>query len=206
MESNVPFIVIVDDIVENVRILHHCLKDEGYSFAVARNAAELFEVLGSRAPTLVLLDVMLPDEDGFSILKRLRADPCWTDLPVIFVTARADRDDRLNGFLSGGMDYITKPFDAAEVRARVATHVALRVALETQRKLVGELRTALDRVKRLEDIIPICARCKSVRTDGGYWKQVESYLSEFAGLTFSHGLCPDCAKVVYPESAGDAEV
>lgn len=205
METNAPFIVIVDDVVENVRILHHCLKDEGYSFAVARNAAELFEVLQSRPPTLVLLDVMLPDLDGFSILKRLRADPDWSDLPVIFVTARADRDDRLEGFLAGGMDYITKPFDAAEVRARVATHVALRRALEAQRKLVVDLQAALDRVKRLEGIIPICARCKSVRTDGGYWKQVESYLSEFAGLTFSHGLCPDCAKIVYPETADDEE-
>lgn len=206
MDSNIPFVVIVDDIVENVRVLHHCLKDEGYSFAVARNAAELFDVMETRAPTLVLLDVMLPDIDGFTILKRLRADPRWADLPVIFVTARADRDDRLNGFLVGGMDYIAKPFDAAEVRARVSTHVALRVALETQRKLVGELRAALERVKLLEGIIPICARCKSVRTDDGYWKQVEGYLSEFAGLTFSHGLCPDCARVVYPEASSDEVV
>jgi DNA-binding response OmpR family regulator len=206
MDSNAPFVVIVDDIVENVRVLHHCLKDEGYSFAVARNAVELFDVMETREPTLVLLDVMLPDLDGFSILKRLRADPRWADLPVIFVTARADRDDRLTGFLVGGMDYITKPFDAAEVRARVSTHVALRVALETQRKLVEELRAALDRVKKLEGIIPICARCKSVRTDDGYWKQVEGYLTEFAGLAFSHGLCPDCAKVVYPEAASDEDV
>jgi DNA-binding response OmpR family regulator len=203
MESSTPFVVIVDDIVENVRILHHCLKDEGYSFAVARNAAELFQVLEARNPTLVLLDVMLPDMDGFSILKRLRSDPRWTDLPVIFVTARADREDRLAGFLAGGMDYITKPFDAAEVRARVSAHVALRVALETQRRLVEELRAALERVKRLEGIIPICARCKSVRTDDGYWKQVEGYLSEFAGLTFSHGLCPDCARIMYPEASSD---
>ena len=199
-----PFVVIVDDIVENVRVLHHCLKDEGYSFAVARNAAELFQVMEAREPTLVLLDVMLPDLDGFSILKRLRTDSRWADLPVIFVTARADRDDRLQGFLVGGMDYITKPFDAAEVRARVSTHVALRKALETQRTLVAELRMALERVKRLEGIIPICARCKSVRTDDGYWKQVEAYLSEFAGLTFSHGLCPGCARVVYPEASSDA--
>jgi len=202
MESSAPFVVVVDDVVENVRLLHHCLKDEGYSFAVARNASELFQVLEARSPTLVLLDVMLPDMDGFSILERLRADARWADLPVIFVTARADREDRLRGFDAGGVDYISKPFDAAEVRARVATHVALRLALETQRSLVEELRSALDRVKRLEGIIPICARCKSVRTDGGYWKQVESYLSDF-GLTFSHGLCPECAKVVYPGAEAD---
>lgn len=203
MEENAPFVVIVDDVVDNVRILHHCLKDEGYSFAVARSASELFNTLETRVPTLVLLDIMLPDSDGFSIIRKLRADDRWSDLPVIFVTARADREDRLRGFLLGGVDYITKPFDAAEVRARVATHVALRRALETQRRLVHDLQSALDRVKMLEGIIPICARCKSVRTDEGYWEQVESYLSEFAGLTFSHGLCPSCAKVVFPEATQD---
>jgi response regulator RpfG family c-di-GMP phosphodiesterase len=148
---------------------------------------------------------MLPDLDGFSIMRRLRSESRTADLPVIFVTARAERDDRLTGFQAGGVDYIIKPFDAAEVRARVSTHIALRTALETQRKLVGELRLALERVKLLEGIIPICARCKSVRTDDGYWEQVESYLSEYAGITFSHGLCPDCAKIVYPEAGDDGD-
>jgi DNA-binding response OmpR family regulator len=203
MEENAPFVVIVDDILDNVRILHHALKDDGYSFGVARSGTELFSLVESRAPTLILLDVMLPDMDGFEIMARLRADDRFKDVPVIFVTARNEAEDRLRGLLLGGVDYVTKPFSAAEVRARVATHVSLRRALESERRLVGDLRSALDRVKKLEGIIPICARCKSVRTDDGYWKQVETYLSEYTGILFSHGVCPDCAKILFPGSAVD---
>ncbi len=202
MESNGPFVVIVDDVHENVRILHHCLKDDGYSFAVARNAAELFELAARRLPTLILLDVMLPDLDGFSALERLRADPVMADVPVIFVTARNEREDRIRGFGVGGVDYVAKPFDSAEVRARVRTHIALRTALQEQRRLNGELKEALEKVRSLEGIIPICARCKSVRNDEGYWTQVERYLAEHTNATFSHGLCPDCAAVLFPNETG----
>ncbi|GAB1483555.1 hypothetical protein MASR2M78_23710 [Treponema sp.] len=194
----------MDDIHDNVRLLHHCLKDEAYSFAVARNAAELFALVETRTPTLILLDVMLPDLDGFSILEKLREMPCLHDVPVIFVTALSERDDKLRGFLSGGVDYISKPFDSLEVRARVQTHIKLRQALEEQWRLNEELRKALSRVRSLEGIIPICARCKSVRDDEGYWTQVEQYLSAHTGALFSHGLCPECATVLFPEEDTDA--
>jgi CheY-like chemotaxis protein len=199
MNTQTPFVVIVDDVHDNVRILHHCLKDEGYSFAVARNAGELFQLLDARTPTLVLLDVMLPDMDGFSAAARIRADPRFSDLPIIFVTARAERDDRLRGFSLGGVDYVTKPFDAAEVRERVRIHIALRQAMEEQRRLNQELQAALDRVKTLEGIIPICAKCKKVREDDGFWTQVEKYIADHTGALFSHGLCPDCAREYFPQ-------
>lgn len=203
MEENAPLVVIVDDVLDNVRILHHALKDDGYSFAVARSGAELFSLVETRKPTLVLLDVMLPDMDGFEIMAKLREDERCKDVPVIFVTARNESEDRLRGLALGGVDYVAKPFSAPEIRARVSTHVSLRRALESERRLVEELRSALERVKKLEGIIPICARCKSVRTDNGYWKQVESYLGEYTGIIFSHGLCPDCARVLFPGNDGD---
>jgi len=205
MNSGTPFIVIVDDVHDNVRLLHHCLKDEAYSFAIARNAAELFSLVETRTPTLILLDVMLPDLDGFSTLEQLRKEQRLKDVPVIFVTARTERDDRIRGFLAGGVDYISKPFDSLEVLARVKTHVALRQALEEQWRLNDELRKALERVRSLEGIIPICARCKSVRDDAGYWTQVEKYLSVHTGALFSHGLCPDCASLLFPDEAGGAD-
>lgn len=203
MDSTAPFVIIVDDVHDNVRILHHCLKDEGYTFAVARDAGELFAIAERRTPTLVLLDVMLPDMDGFAAMERLRAKPGAEDVPVIFVTARTSAEDRLRGFGAGGVDYVAKPFDAAEVRARVRAHVKLRLALEEQKRLNAELSAALERVKVLEGIIPICARCKSVRNDEGYWTQVESYLAEHTGALFSHGICPSCAAVLFPGEAGD---
>lgn len=199
MDRRNPFIVIVDDVPENVRLLHHALKDEGYSFGIARDAGELFSIIRTHRPTLILLDVMLPDLDGFAVMDRLRADPRYADLAVIFVTARTEHEDRLRGFEAGGVDYIPKPFDAAEVRARVRTHVALRLALEEQQRLNAELRAAIDRVKILEGIIPICANCKKIRDDDGFWTAVESYISEHTSALFSHSLCPECAQELFPE-------
>ncbi len=199
MEQSAPLVVIVDDVHENVRILHHCLKEDGYSFAVARNGAELFRLIEIRSPSLILLDVMLPDMDGFGIAEKLRGDPRFADLPIIFVTARTEQGDRLRGFMSGGVDYVTKPFDANEVRERVRTHIRLRLTLEEQRRLNGELQAALERVRTLEGIIPICSKCKQVRDDDGYWTQVERYISEHTKAMFSHGLCPHCAAELFPE-------
>jgi len=205
MDVNEALVVIVDDVHENVRTLHHCLKDDGYAFAIARDAAELFRLLELRRPTLVLLDVMLPDLDGFSVAEQLRRDERFADLPIIFVTARSEADDRLRGFGTGGVDYVTKPFDAVEVRARVRVHVALRRALEEQQRLNRELREALDRVRTLEGIIPICSSCKKVRTDDGYWTQVEQYLSQHTKAMFTHSLCPTCAQQYFPPDIVDDE-
>ena len=199
MEQTAPLIVMVDDVHENVRILHHCLKDDGYAFAVAKSAAELFRVIEIRRPTLILLDVMLPDMDGFSAAEKLRRDPRFAEVPIIFVTARTEQGDRIRGFMSGGVDYVTKPFDGTEVRERVRTHISLRLALEEQRRLNAELQAALDRVRTLEGIIPICSKCKKVRDDAGYWTQVERYISEHTKALFSHGLCPNCAGELFPE-------
>jgi len=104
---------------------------------------------------------------GLPWAERLAKEGRYADIPIIFITARIGREDRLLGFSRGAVDYISKPFDPDEVRARVKTHVALRRALEEQRRLNNELRAALDRVKTLERIIPICSKCKkSVPTRG----------------------------------------
>lgn len=205
MDSSLPFVAIVDDVSDNVRILHHCLRDEGYRFGIARNAAELFLLLESQKPTVILLDIMLPDMDGFTILENLRKDERFMHIPVIFVSARAEVEDIIHGFELGGVDYITKPFNSAEVRARVKTHIRLHVALQREKQLNAELSAALERVRTLEGIIPICANCKSVRSDRGYWTQVESYLSEHTGALFTHSLCPDCAAQLFPDAFEEGE-
>lgn len=204
MDTELPLVVLVDDVHENIHILHHCLKDEGYNFGIAQNGEELFRLVALRRPTLILLDVMLPDMDGFTVAERLAKDGQYADIPIIFITARTSREDRLVGFSRGAVDYISKPFDPEEVRARVKAHVALQRALQEQRRLNDELRAALDRVKTLEGIIPICSKCKKVRTDEGYWTQVERYITEHTGAMFSHSLCPDCAVELFPQDIVDA--
>jgi CheY-like chemotaxis protein len=203
MEPAKPFVVIVDDIQENVRILHHALKDQPYSFAIAYSGTELLRILENHPVTLILLDVMLPDIDGFALAKKILSDNRFKEIPIIFVTARAEQEDRIRGFEAGGVDYVSKPFDSREILERVKTHVNLRLALEEQKRLNRELQAALDRVKKLEGIIPICSSCKKIRSDEGYWTQVERYISEHTGVMFSHSLCPDCASKLFPKDVLD---
>lgn len=203
MEPTKPFVVIVDDIQENVRILHHALKEQPYSFAIAYSGTELLRILETHPVTLILLDVMLPDIDGFTLAKQILSHDRFKEIPIIFVTARAEQEDRIRGFESGGVDYVSKPFDSREILERVKTHVNLRLAIEEQKRLNRELQTALDRVKKLEGIIPICSSCKKIRSDEGYWTQVERYITEHTGAMFSHSLCPDCASKLFPEDVLD---
>lgn len=198
-ESKRPHVLIVDDVVDNVRLIHYALKEEPYSFGIAASVEELFIHLEKRIPTLILLDVMLPDGDGFEAARKILEREEWKDIPILFITARSEQEDILRGFQSGGVDYITKPFDNNEVRARVRTHIRLRESIEKERLLNRELQAAIARIRKLEGIIPICSHCKKIRDDAGYWTQVEKYISEHTGVMFSHSLCPECAAKFFPQ-------
>jgi PleD family two-component response regulator len=198
-----PLILIVDDVAENVEVLYRLLKADDYRFAVAQNAEETFRAVAREVPDLVLLDVMLPDGNGFEVAEELLRSYGEHYLPIIFITARTHIDDKIRGFEAGGVDYITKPFEYREVQARVETHLKLKKAEVERNQLIGELRQALDEVQQLKGIIPICARCKQVRDDGGYWQQVEHYISRHSEAEFSHSLCPDCIHELYPDLSED---
>jgi PleD family two-component response regulator len=204
-ERKVPLILIVDDVEQNIGLLYSILREEEYRFAVAENGKGALEALQREPPDLVLLDVMLPDLSGFEILAKMKEHEQSAGIPVIFITARSGIEDKLLGFEKGAVDYITKPFQDREVMVRVKTHLELKLRRDEQEELIVRLRNALDEVKQLRGIIPICAGCKSIRTDGGYWQQVEEYISSHSEIEFSHGLCPSCIKKLYPELAEEGD-
>jgi CheY-like chemotaxis protein len=112
------------------------------------------------------------------------------------LTARDDRASRLEGFRAGADDYVSKPFDSDELRARIL--VGLRIA-ETERVLtahVAELRDALERNRSLSGLLPLCAWCRKIRDNDGYWKQVETYITENTDARFTHGICEACAETL----------
>jgi response regulator RpfG family c-di-GMP phosphodiesterase len=119
---------------------------------------------------------------------------------LIFVTAKARTQDIVTGLGAGADDYIVKPFEREELRARV--QVGFRM-LELQAALadrVRELEEALTRVKQLQGLLPICSYCKKVRDDRNYWQQVETYIEGHSDAQFTHGICPECReKYVVPE-------
>ena len=124
-------ILVVDDTPANIRILADLLRKD-YLLSVATSGADALEITRSQdRPDLVLLDIMMPEMDGYEVCRRLKADPRTQDVPVIFVTAMSEVDDETKGFALGAVDYITKPIRPPIVRARLAAHLELALARKT---------------------------------------------------------------------------
>ncbi|HET9177317.1 MAG TPA: response regulator transcription factor [Terriglobia bacterium] len=186
-------ILVADDDPLSLRVLQKALEKWGHEVAVARDGTEAWQILTRpEAPRMAILDWMMPGMDGPTICQRARAAPAITAPYLILLTARNDYGDIVSGLEAGANDYVVKPFNQAELRARI--RVGLRV-LELQSKLaerVQDLEAALKQVKQLRGLLPICMYCKKIRNDGDYWQQVETYISDHSEAEFSHGICPGC--------------
>lgn len=121
----IPNILIVDDIAANLKVLGGILKDNGYKIRPVLNGQMALQVAEIDKPDLILLDIMMPGMDGYEVCRQLKRNPQLKDIPVIFISALNDTKDVINAFTLGGVDYITKPFQAEEVSARVATHLKI---------------------------------------------------------------------------------
>lgn len=143
-----PLILIVDDLPQNVQILHQILKSGEYSFAVASDGEEALKLIKKRLPDLILLDIMLGDMDGFEVCKRLKEKPVTAQIPIIFLTARVEVEDKVHGFELGAIDYITKPFENAEVVARVHTHIQLKKSIDMIRDYNRQLTEIVEDMKK----------------------------------------------------------
>jgi phosphoserine phosphatase RsbU/P len=145
----------------------------------------------------------MPEMDGLEVVRRVRA--LKTDRPphIIMLTARSEKADIIAGLEAGASDYLAKPFDPGELSARIEVG---RRMVEMQDALASKaeaLRQALDQVRTLSGIVPICANCKKIRDDQGYWNQVEVYVRDHTDARFSHGICPECKQKLYPSLKKD---
>ncbi|MCP4154030.1 MAG: hybrid sensor histidine kinase/response regulator [bacterium] len=144
-QSDKGLILLVDDVPVNVLMLKEILTREGYTVVEANDAAQMFAQLEKQLPDLILLDVMLPDQSGFSICKQLKADEKTRDIPVIFLTAMVEVKDKLEGFKAGAVDYVTKPFNGIEILARVKTHIQLKESSDLIKEYNEQLEGLLER-------------------------------------------------------------
>jgi putative two-component system response regulator len=128
-DNSKALVLIVDDNSTNIDLLVNTLRFD-YRLGIAKNGPKAIEYAGRYHPDLILLDIMMPDMNGFEVCNRLKADARTGDIPVIFITALTESGHKTRGFEVGGVDYITKPFHAAEVKARVRTHLAIRQMTE----------------------------------------------------------------------------
>ena len=198
LQGKRPLILIVDDVEENVEVLYSILEIQNYRIAIALNAEQTYLAVEREIPDLILLDVMLPDGNGFEVAAELLKKYQNNNIPIIFVTALAHLRDRIEGFRVGGVDYISKPYEELEVLARVKTHVELGRIRKEQEQLIVELKETLSEVSSLRGLIPICTNCKNIRDDKGYWIKVEKYMIEHSEAEFTHSICPSCVDKLYP--------
>lgn len=132
-------ILIVDDIPKNIELAANILKAKNYNITFATSGASALEKVESIDFDLILLDVMMPGMDGFEVCERLKEDPKTKDIPVIFVTAKSETENVVKGFELGAVDYVTKPFNAEELHARVKTHVDIRDKFMEKAQLEAQL-------------------------------------------------------------------
>jgi len=151
------------------------------------------------------MDILMPGIDGVAATQRIKSLENLRDIPVIVVTAKTALGDLQAAFAAGAMDYITKPVSSVELLARVNSALMLKKEMDCRktremelRRSNAELQQALREVKVLKGLVPICASCKKIRNDQGFWQQLEEYIQQHSEAEFSHGLCTPCIKKHYP--------
>jgi DNA-binding response OmpR family regulator len=193
-------VLVADDDPNVLLMTSMILESGGYRVLEAATGKECLESVRLHRPDIVLLDVILPDMSGVDVCCRIKHDEASRRTLVMLVSGvRVSPEYQAEG-LDGGADaYIVKPLTSRELLARVQSMVRIKLAEDKllqkekeQEKLIEKLREALAEVKTLKGLIPICAWCKNIRDDKGYWERLEAYISKHTDAVFTHSICPSC--------------
>jgi len=199
-------ILLVEDNKSDAAYIREMISEESgkdvdkaeYELISRDSHGKAMEYLAENTVDAILLDLSLPDSEGIDSVRRLIAREKNT--PVIVLTGLDDEAVAIQALQSGVQDYLNKDALCGDLLVRSLRYSMERFHnLQEKEKLIRELQEALDNVKTLSGLLPICAKCKNIRTDDGYWMQVESYLRDYSGLNFTHSICPECVKKLYPE-------
>jgi sigma-B regulation protein RsbU (phosphoserine phosphatase) len=198
-------ILIAEDDIFTNRMLQKFLVDLGYDITAAFDGHQAWEIFCQDEVHFVITDWMMPVMNGLDFVEKIRKTDETAYCYIILLTAKNGKDAIVEGISAGADDYIVKPFDKEELAVRVRAgqriielQQELHETNKAQKKLIIELEDALSRIKQLSGFLPICSSCKKIRDDKGYWNQIEQYIRDHSEAEFSHGICPDCAKKLYP--------
>jgi sigma-B regulation protein RsbU (phosphoserine phosphatase) len=195
-------VLVVDDEPGIRRLLRATLSTAGYEVIQAADGDEAWRVLErDDAPDIAVLDWMMPGLAGPEICRRSREQASAIARYFILLTARGRMQDIVAGLEAGADDYVIKPFEPEELRARVAVGARMVRLQRDLHQRLKELEEALGREQRLEGLLPICSYCKNIRNDQNYWQRVETYIVEHSAAQFTHSICPDCQTKVRAEIA-----
>lgn len=202
-------ILLVDDEPENLHEIESFCYNSNMSCKIIKspNGEIALKCAREKRPDLIITDWDMPGMNGIELVEHLKSDIATQDIPIIMFTGIMILSENLQTALeAGAVDYIRKPLDKIELLARARTVLQLSDSLKELKKqkqeLVEknleltrkqkELEDALENIKTLRGLIPICASCKKIRDDKGYWNQIELYLRKHADVQFTHGICPEC--------------
>lgn len=182
-------VLLIEDNPADARMIHEMLKglrDRVPELTTAASLSTGIETLARGGQDAVLLDLSLPDSQGFDTFLKVREQA--GTVPIVLLTGLDDEVFAVRAVKEGAQDYLIKGQVDGHLLSR-----AIRYAIE-RNKLLRELRDALAKVKTLSGMIPICAWCRKIRNDKGYWDQVEAYIESRSNATFTHGICPECSE------------
>ena len=193
MQNDIRRVLLAEDHYVSRHLLERNLQNWGFEVTTVENGESAAAILLSdRAPDLAILDWMMPGMDGVEVCRHVREQNQRPYIYLILLTARSTKEEVAAGLDAGADDYVTKPFDPAELRARLTVGQRVVRLERVLKQRVNELQQALEDVKRLKQLLPICMYCKSVRGDGDYWRKIEEYIHSEMGADISHGICPTC--------------
>ncbi len=200
IDNNVSKILIIEDHPATRKLLADILGKD-YQLLIASNGEEALGLVRENPDTidLILLDIIMPGMNGYEVCQKVKEDEKTRDIPVIFVTVMEEEHDEAYGFAMGVTDYIVKPISRLRLVARVKNQLALRQKQREVEQKNRELQAALDQIKTLQGILPICSFCKQIRNDQGSWQRLEEYIQAHSGAEFSHCVCPKCMQKQYPD-------
>ncbi len=178
------------------------LKRRVRSLATASNGREGLERFREERPDVVVTDIRMPVMDGLAMARTMRTE--YRGILIVVTTAHSDVNSMLDAIDIGVDQYVIKPVETGKLLAAlekcseiIEYRRAHKTYLAERERLIAELQEALAKVKLLSGFLPICASCKKIRDDKGYWQQIELYIREHSEAEFSHGICPDCATKLY---------
>lgn len=186
-------VLAVDDDRVTLLTLQKLLTKFGYETLTATNGTDALKLFLDHRPQILITDWMMPEMEGPTVVKTIRAFAESEYTYIIMITSRQDKDDMMAGMLAGVDEFLTKPIDPDQLRARLRVGKRIMLLQDSLAKRVRELEQEKQHVKMLQGFLPICAYCKKIRDDENLWSQIEEYVSEHQdNVQFSHSICPDC--------------
>lgn len=196
LKENIRVLVAEDNQVVS-EIIKRALGEIGFEMAgLASNGLEAVEMTSSLRPDVVLMDIKMPGLDGLSATKQIQDSQ---PTPVVILTSHEEEEFLKKASESGASAYLTKPPKVKEIERAIIMAMARHDDLMECWRLNRELEEALEEIRALQGILPICSSCKKIRDDKGYWNQIEAYFRDHSDVEFTHSICPECAGRLYPD-------